>query len=68
MKLDTIKKADKAVDWMIDNKVGIMNASKEWNISVGSIHKYIYDVLRFEDDEKFRRIKADLNMRYKKVR
>ena len=68
MKDETLYKCKTAVDWMLDNKVGIKQASKEWSISVGSIHSYIYNVLRFENVEKYDLVRHDMKQRYHKGR
>lgn len=66
MKKETIEKCKKVVDWMLWRKVGINKACKEFNVSVGSVHNYIYEVLRFEDDETFRLVTHDMKERYKR--
>ena len=68
MKEETKKKCDAVIELMLWQKVGISKASKEYNISVGSVHNYIQNVLKYEDDEKYRLLRIDMEKRYKKGR
>ena len=68
MKDATKQKCDAVVELMLWQKVGINKACQEYNISVGSVHNYIHNVLRFEDNEKYRLITHDMKLRYKKGR
>lgn len=68
MKEATKTKCDAVVELMLWQKVGIKKACEEYNISVGSVHNYIHNILRYDDDEKYRLIMHDMNKRYKKGR
>ena len=68
MKEATKKKCEAVVDLMLWQKVGISKACKEYNISVGSVHNYIHNILRYEDDETYRLVMYDMKQRYKKGR
>lgn len=66
MRDETRAKCNKAISYMIDYKVGIKKASENFNVSCGSIHTYIHQVLKYEDDEKYNVVMEDMNRRYKK--
>lgn len=63
MKESTKSKCHEAVLWMVDNRCGIISASREFNISVGSIHNYIHNELRYSDDELYGTIQNDMKKR-----
>lgn len=60
----TKEKCKKAVDYMIEYKMGMKVACDNFSISTGSLHTYIHDILKYEDDEKYHVVLADMRERY----
>ena len=63
MKEETRLKCHEAVLFMYNNRCGIVSASREFGVSVGSIHNYIHNVLRYTDDEMYGCIQNDMKKR-----
>ena len=66
MRKGTLARCKKAIAYMIDYKVGIKKASENFNVSCGSIHTYIHQILKYEDDEQYHIVISDMKRRYKK--
>ena len=49
---------------MIEYKKGMKVACEYFSISTGSLHTYIHDILKYEDDEKYHIVVADMRERY----
>ena len=64
MKEVTKDKCKKAVDYMIEYKKGMKVACENFSISTGSLYSYIHGILKYEDDEKYNIVLADMRERY----
>ena len=60
----TKAKCKKAVEYMIEYKKGMKVACENFSISTGSLHSYIHNILKYEDDEKYNIVVADMRERY----
>ena len=68
MKEQTLEKCRQVVKQMLEYNVGMKKATDEYNVSLGSVHNYIHNILKHEDLETYDRIINDMNKRYKKGR
>lgn len=64
MKDVTKAKCKKAVEYMIEYKKGMKVACENFSISTGSLHSYIHNILKYEDDEKYNIVVAGMRERY----